>query len=70
MWRDILETNHAPIGKALDACVRKLELMLSEIDSRSEGQRGEMIETEKIFGQANGLAGSSSIQAKSEVTES
>lgn len=70
MWRDILETNHAPIGKALDACARKLELMLSEINSLSEGQRGGMIETEKLFSEANTLAGSSSIQAnRSEVIE-
>jgi prephenate dehydrogenase len=56
MWRDILESNHGQIAAAVDVFAQKLDIVRAELRARSEGKRGRMSETEKIFIEANRLA--------------
>ena len=56
MWRDILESNHGQIAAAVDVFAQNLDIVRAELRARSEGKRGRMSETEKIFIEANRLA--------------
>ncbi len=55
LWGDVLATNHAQIGTALDVFARKLDILRSELSARAEGKRAEMGEIERIFTEANCL---------------